>query len=197
MSAADLLRQVASLGVRVSVHGDHLRFEGATARISPELRQALAACKAELLTYLAEVQPSDLPPTVRPAEITETTGNAEPDERAVVLERVRARISPRLRHWDDAMLVALCLWHLAVAFDRAGEPGWRRYLPAALAHLRDDEIAALVDWPILAALEQHSWPTDAGGAATLSRGGRRLATWWNARCARSEDGHVAATPNRP
>ena len=192
MTADELLRQVRSLGVRVSVVGDRLRFEGATQRLSLDLRRLLAEHKAELLPLVAGQAPGPSPETDDPHEETEQNeetpaghgdhadGGPAPD-RAVVLEQVRQRVSPALRRWDDDLLLALVLWHLAVAFDRGGEPGWRRYLPPVLEGLTDDEIETLVDWPALQAMEHTHWRTNADGAMTLHRGGMWLAAWWDAR----------------
>ena len=101
--------------------------------------------------------------------------------RAVALERLRADISPGLARCDDDMLLGLVAWHLCAAFDRGGVTGWRRALPRVLAPLDDDAIAALIDWELLAALERAHWQTNPDAAATVSRGGVKLATWWNAR----------------
>lgn len=108
--------------------------------------------------------PSSPPPTV--AEVT---------------VRLRARLSKRLQHWEDDRLQALALWHLVVAFERSGASGFRRHLPAAVAALSDDELAVLVDWPSLAAMEQAAFVSDPETGALLSRGARKLAGWWNAR----------------
>ncbi len=192
MTTHELLDQLAAVGVRVSVRGDRLRFEGATHRLSPAVRDQLAARKAALIAVLAAGS------TRVPGQVADTTGSTPPRSlrdsgareeneaneamaRLALLERLRAGVSVALRRWDDDHLLALLLWHLVVAWDRGGEQGWRRYLPPALEALSDDEIATLVDWSMVAGLERAAWHTNLDGAATLSRGGRRLATWWNAR----------------
>ncbi len=203
MTATELLQRVEALGVRVRPAAGRLRFEGATSRISPKLRLELAARKAELLTALAErggLPATQLPQAMQEVEQQGTSGPppailrvAEPgagpeyDEgagertaRAVVLEAVRRRLPPSLRVWEDRLL-PLIHWHLVMAFERGAETGWRRYLPASLAPMSDAEVAALVDWPYLAALERTLTQRGDDAVEALSRGATRLAAWWNRR----------------
>jgi hypothetical protein len=175
MKPAELLNEVRALGVTVRTVGDRLRFEGPTGRITPAMREALAANKRELLDLLAQEG------TTRTNATAEGGAAAPSVSRAVLLERVRQRLSPSLRQWDDEMLSPLLCWHVAVAFDRGGERDWRRWLPPALSPLTDGEITALVNWEELAAMERAANLADAEGAPALRRGATRLAAWWNAR----------------
>jgi hypothetical protein len=114
-------------------------------------------------------------------EISPEVANPTDGPSPLVLARLRAAISKRLRHWEDERLIALAVWHLALAFERGGASDFRRHLPRSLAGLTNDDLADLVDWPSLATLEQVLWTSDPEDAERLSRGAQRLATWWNKR----------------
>lgn len=117
---------------------------------------------------------------------------------ALAMARWRAMLAKKLRHWDDAHLQALAAWNIVMAFDRADAAGFRRHLVPSLAALSDEDLAALIDWPTLATLEESLWRSDPTAAGHVSRGAQRLAAWWNARRA----GHgtntiVDMTPDQP
>ncbi len=52
MNVADLLSRVQALGIRLSVQGDALAFEGRRETITPELLDQLRSCKPLLLALL-------------------------------------------------------------------------------------------------------------------------------------------------
>ena len=53
MSAVELIRQCRAAGVRIRPNGDRLRVEAPAGSVTPELRQALAEHKADLLALHA------------------------------------------------------------------------------------------------------------------------------------------------
>jgi hypothetical protein len=121
---------------------------------------------------------------VAPHERNENNEQSRQDDvsaTALAMARVRAGLSKRLQHWEDERLHALVLWNLVIAFDRGSATGFRRHLVPALTALTDSDLAALIDWPTLATLEQRLWETDPAAAEPVSRGAQKLAAWWNAR----------------
>lgn len=167
MNAETLLRELEERGVVLRASGDRLQVDAPAGAVSDEAKQALTALKANLLTLLSAAE-----------------SPAPPDAGDAVM-RLREGLSRGLRHWEDDRLVALALWHLALAFQRGGACGFRRHLPPSLARLTDDELWALVDWPTLATLERALYQSAGEEAARLSSGAQQLAAWWNARPARS------------
>ena len=191
MTAHELLTTLHDLEVRLVANGDRLQVDAPVGVVTPELRAAIAARKTELVALLAERQPpyelnefDELSP-VEPPPTSSNSLNSYDETRAAaeqarVLARWRTGLSKGLRHWEDERLVALAMWHLALAFSRVGAVGLRRHLPRSLAALTDDELVALVDWPSLASLETTLWASDERAAAQLSRGAQHLAAWYNA-----------------
>ena len=114
------------------------------------------------------------------------------------MARLRQRVSKGLRHWEDDRLLALVNWHLAVAFDRAGPRGFRRHLPPSLAGLTDEDLAGLVDWERLRALEHSLWEGNDQQAGEVSRGASHLASWWNRlRALQQAARRAGTTPQSP
>jgi hypothetical protein len=52
MNAAELIIELETRGVQIEVTGDRLRVDAPKGAITPELREALVACKAEVLAIL-------------------------------------------------------------------------------------------------------------------------------------------------
>lgn len=52
MNAAELIMELGARGVVIEAVGDRLRVDAPKGVITPELRQALASCKAEVLAIL-------------------------------------------------------------------------------------------------------------------------------------------------
>jgi hypothetical protein len=66
LTTSELLSHLRSLGVRIWVDGDQLRYRSPKGRVSPELRAQVGARKAEIIAFLREVTGSRraLPPLV-------------------------------------------------------------------------------------------------------------------------------------
>ena len=175
-----LLRELRSRGAVVTAEGGRLRVDAPTGVVTEALRGELAACKADLVAVLAGA--GAIGAMGDPGgDAKGQAGDAAMQVSPTALLRLRAGLSRGLRRWDDAHLVALVAWHLAVAFDRGGANGFRTFLPPALARLTDAVLGQLVDWPSLATLEETLWRSDPEVAARIGQGARQLATWWNAR----------------
>ena len=63
MSASALLQEMERLGIVLSVNGDHLRVDALKGALTPDLRQALAAHKPEVLKLLTAPAPDFLAET--------------------------------------------------------------------------------------------------------------------------------------
>jgi len=64
MAVSDLLKQLQALDVRIWAEDDRLRLDAPKGALTPELREALAARKAEILTYLNNLQTADRLPAL-------------------------------------------------------------------------------------------------------------------------------------
>src|SRR5215218_5386307 len=53
MTPRDLLAELTTLGVRLTVQGERLRVQAPTGVLTDELRQAMTRCKAELMELLS------------------------------------------------------------------------------------------------------------------------------------------------
>jgi TubC N-terminal docking domain len=56
MNAIELLTELEARGVLIEAAGGRLRVDASKGAITPELREALAACKAEVLVSLGMTQ---------------------------------------------------------------------------------------------------------------------------------------------
>jgi hypothetical protein len=198
MSAVELVRTLEQQGVQLWIEDERLRFRAPRGVLTDKLRQAIERERADLIALLADTAPSTEGTKGTNADVrvaatdfsafssfSQQVANDDDTAAAAAMARWRVALSKRLQHWDDEHLQALAVWNIVVAFDRAGATGFRRHLAPSLAVLSDDDIAALVDWPTLATLEQRLWQTNPETAAPVSRGAQKLATWWNARRNRS------------
>ena len=188
MTAHDLLADLTARGVQLTAQGGRLHVDAPAGVLTEELRAALVSRKADLLALLArsnEINEINEPgtdqetPTSLNSSNSYDVGETMAATTAAAIARWRAGLGRRLQHWEDDRLLALVAWHLMVAFDRGGERTFRRHLPRSLAQLTDEDLAAIVDWPSLATLEQALWQSDPEMAARINRGAQKLAAWWN------------------
>jgi hypothetical protein len=192
VTPAELVAALQAVGVELWVDdAPQLRYRAPAGALFPELRQAVAADRAAVIAYVrAAVAGTTGTEGTQGTKGGDDTGgdlsalssfsggdDAPTAAQEEALLHLRRGLTPSLARWDDQRLIALVCWHLALAFDRGGKRGFRRYLPASLAALCDAELANLVDWIGLATLERALWQRDPERAAPVSRGASHLGSW--------------------
>jgi TubC N-terminal docking domain len=95
MSAAAILADARRLGIRLTARGDRLAFDAPRDAFTPEMREALATHKLEILALLrAEQQADSLPEPSTPSGPVPgagavPTGSDEPADRQTAPDRMR------------------------------------------------------------------------------------------------------------
>lgn len=125
MTAHDLLRESARLGVRLEAHGDRLHVEARRGALTPEFRNQLATHKPALLALLAPVT----------GYVTLKGGLTLP------VEALRLAWSLEDRGFtmalDESQQFQITPTATLTNADRAGIARWRRHLSAILCYTAD------------------------------------------------------------
>jgi hypothetical protein len=75
MTAVDCLQKLYARGVRLSIEADALKYEAPRGAITPELREAVAMNRAQIMRLLTKGEPSNRIPEPLPIDVIERCFN--------------------------------------------------------------------------------------------------------------------------